>query len=103
MPHVTHLECSLCASRFEPHKIHNLCSCGGTLFVRYDLTRIKGTWTRDSVRSARTDLWRYLPVLPPQRPESIVSLGEGMTPLDPRHIVSEPPWARNTFGSKTRD
>ena len=81
MPNVSRLECSLCAARFEPNRIHNLCSCGGTLFVRYDLTRIKETWSRDSLRSSRTDLWRYLPVLPPQNPESIVSLGEGMTPL----------------------
>jgi threonine synthase len=81
MPNVTHLECSLCAARFEAHRIHNLCSCGGTLYVRYDLTRIKGTWSRDRLRSSRPDLWRYLPVLPPQREESIVSLGEGMTPL----------------------
>jgi threonine synthase len=81
MPNVSRLECSLCAARFEPNQVHNLCSCGGTLFVRYDLTRIKGTWSRDSLRSSRTDLWRYLPVLPPRIPESIVSLGEGMTPL----------------------
>ena len=81
MSYVTHLECSLCKNRFEPYQLHNLCSCGGTLFVRYDLARIKGTWTRDSLRSARPDLWRYLPVLPPQNRESIVSLGEGMTPL----------------------
>ncbi len=81
MPHVTHLECSLCATRFEAHRIHNLCSCGGTLFVCYDLPAIRATWTRDEVRSSRPDLWRYLPVLPPQRTESIVSLGEGMTPL----------------------
>jgi threonine synthase len=81
MPNVSHLECSLCAARFEANQIQNLCSCGGTLFVRYDLTRIKGTWTRDRLRSSRTDLWRYLPVLPPHNPESIVSLGEGMTPL----------------------
>jgi threonine synthase len=81
MSNITHLECSLCATRFEPHRVHNLCSCGGTLFVRYDLPEIRAIWTRDQVRSARPDLWRYLPVLPPQRPESIVSLGEGMTPL----------------------
>jgi len=49
--------------------------------VRYDLPGIKETWSRDALRSARPDLWRYLPVLAPQRPESIVSLGEGMTPL----------------------
>ena len=81
MPNVTHLECSLCATRFEARQIHNLCSCGGTLFVRYDLPAIKKTWSRDSVRSSRPDLWRYLPVLPPQDTGSIVSLGEGMTPL----------------------
>jgi threonine synthase len=81
MSNITHLECSLCATRFEPHRVHNLCACGGTLFVRYDLPAIRATWTRDQVRPARPDLWRYLPVLPPQRPESIVSLGEGMTPL----------------------
>ena len=81
MPNVTHLECSLCSARFEPHQIYNLCACGGTLFVRYDLPGIKATWSRDSLRSARPDLWRYLPVLPPRNPESIVSLGEGMTPL----------------------
>jgi threonine synthase len=81
MPHVTHLECSLCATRFQPNQIHNLCSCGGTIYARYDLPAIKATWTRDSLRSARPDLWRYLPVLPPQNIASIVSLGEGMTPL----------------------
>jgi threonine synthase len=81
MPNVTNLECSLCSGHFPASQVHNLCSCGGTLFVRYDLTRIKAAWTRDQVRSSRSDLWRYLPVLPPQHPESIVSLGEGMTPL----------------------
>src|SRR4029078_7809646 len=81
MPHTTSLECSLCAARFEPNQIHNLCSCGGTLYVRYDLPAIKRTWPRDSLRSSRTDVWRYLPVFPPHNPESIVSLGEGMTPL----------------------
>ena len=49
--------------------------------MRYDLPAIKASWIRDSLRSARPDLWRYLPVLPPQNIESIVSLGEGMTPL----------------------
>ena len=53
--------------------------------MRYDLPAIKATWTRESLRSARPDLWRYLPVLPPQRSESIVSLGEGMTPLIRAH------------------
>src|SRR5690242_6182379 len=95
MPNVSHLECSLCTTRFEPTRIHNLCSCGGTLYARYDLTRIKATWTRESLRSARPGLWRYLPVLPVQRPESIVSLGEGQTPLIRAHRLGAAIGARD--------
>jgi len=81
MPNVTHLECSLCAQRFAANQIHNLCSCGGALLVRYDLDAIRKTWTRESLAHAKPDLWRYWPVLPVNRRESVVSLGEGMTPL----------------------
>ena len=81
MPNVTHLECSLCAQRFAANQIHNLCSCGGALLVRYDLDAVRKTWTRDSLAQAKPDLWRYWPVLPVNRRESVVSLGEGMTPL----------------------
>ncbi len=81
MPNVSHLECSLCAQRFEANQIHNLCPCGGALLVRYHLDAIRQLWTRDSLAQAKPDLWRYWPVLPVTRRESIVSLGEGMTPL----------------------
>jgi threonine synthase len=81
MPNVTHLECSVCRAKFPAGQIHNLCSCGGPLLVRYDLVAVRARWDRDSLAGARPDLWRYWPVLPPEKPESIVSLGEGMTPL----------------------
>jgi threonine synthase len=81
MPNVTHLECSLCRLRFEAGGIHNLCQCGGALLVRYDLDSVRRTWNRDSLSSEVPTLWRYLPVLPVRNRESIVSLGEGMTPL----------------------
>jgi threonine synthase len=81
MPNVSHLECSQCAAHFEAQQIHTFCSCGGTLLVRYDLAAVRDTWSKQQVKSARTDLWRYWPVLPPQSPDSIVTLGEGMTPL----------------------
>jgi threonine synthase len=81
MPHLRHLECSLCGSRLPAARIHNLCSCGGALLARYDLAEVRRTWDRESLKSARADLWRYWPVLPPVNPASIVSLGEGMTPL----------------------
>jgi len=65
--------------------------------VRYDFARIKETWTRDSLKSARPDLWRYLPVLPPRRAGSIVSLGEGMTPLIRAHRLGAAIGARELW------
>jgi len=78
---LTHLECSQCKRLFQAGKIHNLCDCGGPLLVRYDLESTRRVWSRDRVADGPNSMWRYAPVLPPQHPESIVSLGEGMTPL----------------------
>jgi threonine synthase len=81
MTNVSHLECSLCGRLFEAGQIHNLCGCGGPLLVRYDLEMIRKSWQRDSLACSNPNLWRYRPVLPVRSPESIVSLGEGMTPV----------------------
>jgi threonine synthase len=51
--------------------------------VRYDLAFIRQSWKPESLSTERPDLWRYWPVLPLRHRESIVSLGEGMTPLLP--------------------
>src|SRR5579864_402428 len=77
---LSHLECSLCYKRFEPGRVLNLCDCGGPLLVRYDLETLRRSWSRDQVAQGPNSMWRYAPALPP-RAESIVSLGEGMTPL----------------------
>ena len=81
MTTVTHLECSVCGKRREAAKVHNLCECGGPLLVLYDLERAKATWSRDSVSKGPSSMWRYAPVLPVRDQASIVSLGEGMTPM----------------------
>src|SRR5713101_5866185 len=78
---LTHLECSLCSRKFEAGKIHNLCDCGGPLLVRYDLEKLRRTWSRDQIPLGPNSMWRYAPVLPATRQASIISLGEGMTPL----------------------
>ena len=77
----THLECSQCKRQFQAGKVHNLCDCGGPLLARYDLELTRRVWNRDRVAEGPNSMWRYAPVLPPRNPESIVSLGEGMTPL----------------------
>src|ERR1700686_1694266 len=81
MTTVSHLECSVCCKRRESGIVHNLCECGGPLLVRYDLEKAKATWKREAVACGPPTLWRYAPVLPVRDARSIVSLGEGMTPL----------------------
>ncbi len=78
MPSVTHLECAACGLKYAAGEVHNLCTCGGPLLVRYDLAKIRKEWSREQLRNAPTNMWRYAPALPAQ---SIVTLGEGMTPL----------------------
>jgi threonine synthase len=80
---VTHLECSLCSRKYEPGKPSGTCECGGLLFVRYDLPKIRRTWPLDSLASAPQTMWRYAPVLPVPSEASIITFGEGMTPLLP--------------------
>jgi len=80
MSALSHLECSLCGKRFERGQVLNLCDCGGPLLVRYDLESLRRNWRRDQVALGPNTMWRYAPALP-ARAESIVSLGEGMTPL----------------------
>ncbi|HEX4273784.1 MAG TPA: threonine synthase [Bryobacteraceae bacterium] len=81
--HVTNLECSLCGREYEAGKPHKLCACGGPLLVRYDLDSLRRSWTREDLAFAPNSMWRYAPALPVSSSESIVSLGEGMTPLLP--------------------
>jgi threonine synthase len=81
MTTATHLECSLCGKTYEAGKVHNLCPCGGPLLVRYDLEKARQSWNREWITSGPSSMWRYAPVLPVSKPQAIVSLGEGMTPL----------------------
>jgi len=81
--HVTFLECALCNRKYEAGKPHNLCECGGPMLVRYDLAKTAASWKREALAQGPKSMWRYAPVLPVTRHSSIISLGEGMTPLLP--------------------
>lgn len=79
---VTHLECAACGLHHEARRLHNLCTdCGKPLLVRYDLQRAGASLTKESLGGRDPDLWRYREVLPVDKEENIVSLGEGFTPL----------------------
>ena len=75
---ITELECTRCKKKYSPKELRGLCTCGRTLFARYDLARAAKTLTRSALAGRAPTMWRYEEVLPPGER---VSLGEGMTPL----------------------
>ncbi len=86
---MTHLECSLCNKKFAAGQVWNVCDCGGPLLVRYDLARLRDEWSLDSFESAPTNMWRYAPALPVSHETAIISLGEGMTPIQPARRIGK--------------
>src|SRR5580700_10630769 len=84
MPKISHLECSRCHAHLSAEKPQTVCQqCAGALYVRYDLTPLRGVAARQEIARAAADktwsgLWRYRSVLPDVAP---VTLGEGWTPM----------------------
>ena len=76
----TRIDCSACATSYEPRRLHNVCTkCGAPLLVRYDLQ--PDPKLRETIRGRAPDMWRYREVLPAAAGDEIVTLGEGCTPL----------------------
>ena len=83
MGSIESLACGLCERIFEPGQLQNVCHCGGSLFVRYDLAGIRKTWEKEDLEAdRRSNMWRYAPVLPADVQEA-VTLTEGWTPQFP--------------------
>lgn len=84
MAKILHFECSRCEAHLSPDSPQNVCpQCAGSLYVRYDLTPLRGLAHREEIsRTAAAQpwagMWRYKSVLPDASP---VSLGEGWTPF----------------------
>lgn len=77
----THLECSLTGEQLKSEHLVGLSPAGKPLLARYDLARLRPTFTRAAVAHRRADLWRYAEVLPVRDPGARIALGEGWTPL----------------------
>jgi len=73
--------CSKTGEEFPAGQLQNLSPAGAPLLAQYDLERVRAEWTKDQVAAGPSSMWRYGPLLPVADPASIVSLGEGNTPL----------------------
>jgi threonine synthase len=90
MPKIAYLECTKChahVSADTPQTVCPVCPTqpAGSLYVRYDLSGLRGSSPRDVIGKATegspwSGMWRYAPVLPEAKP---VTLGEGWTPMLP--------------------
>jgi len=80
MSFVTHLESAIDGTVLPHDRLQSMHD-GRPLWVRYDLDAVAGAVTRDDVEGREPTMWRYREMLPMDRDENIVSLGEGMTPL----------------------
>jgi threonine synthase len=87
MPTIAYLECSRCHAQLSAQTPQTVCTkCtdapAGALYVRYDLSHLKGVKPSDAIPADRAaawpGMWRYGAVLPDVAP---VTLGEGWTPM----------------------
>jgi threonine synthase len=85
MPVIASLECVRCHHHISADIPQTLCPlCSGSLYVRYDMDKLKKTAKREDIAaraaasSTSLGMWRYSSVLPDVTP---VTLGEGWTPL----------------------
>ncbi len=82
--YVSHLECSYTGKRLEIGGVETVSESGKPLLVRYDLDRMGTEVSREDIESSsEPGFWRYSPLLPVEREEHRVSLGEVITPLVP--------------------
>ena len=78
---VTHLECAMTGERYEAGRVYNLSRAGKPLLVRYDLSAVSKSLSKDALAARAGDLWRYRELLPIRDATAAISLGEVMTPL----------------------
>ena len=79
---IKNLECTLCGQTYDYDNPMRLCpEDDKPLFARYDLEAAAKSLTKSSMAGRRSDMWRYEEVMPVKDDSSVVSLGEGFTPL----------------------
>ena len=81
MAKIAYLECTKCGEHLSGERPQTVCpKDGGSLYVRYDLAKLRRKFSRKALAGRPATMWRYAEVLPDVTP---VSLGEGFTPMLP--------------------
>ncbi len=76
--------CKQCGRVFPGTQRLNNCECGGPLEFIY-----KGIESFEKLLRDREDIWRYFELLPVEKEENIISLGEGFTRIERIECLEE--------------
>ncbi len=83
------LVCTVCQQVYPTRQPRWRCDCGGLLDLQFT-----PVFDLEKIQTRRPDLWRYREALPIERDESIISFGEGFTPLLPVEIGGKEVWIK---------
>ena len=78
---VKYLQCARCGRRYPKGEIRYRCECGDSVEIVYDCGPLKGRLTWGELRGRPYGHWRYRELYPPLKAPSIITMGEGGTPL----------------------
>jgi len=80
---VSGLVCRACGQEHPVDAVNACDRCFGPLEVAYDYELLRGIVTRETIEAGPPSMWRYADLLPVEGvdPISLVTLGEGYTPL----------------------
>ena len=80
--YLSHLECSHCHRQYDADQLHNASPCcARPLLAMYDLTSLARDLAPWDIAGREATMWRYHELLPVREARSVLTLGEGMTPL----------------------
>ncbi|MHA2043050.1 MAG: pyridoxal-phosphate dependent enzyme [Candidatus Thorarchaeota archaeon] len=74
-------KCAKCGKEYSDENVPANDGCGGRIDITFDLEAVKESFSRAFLERTKGGLWKYFDLMPLRRQESIVSLGEGDTPL----------------------
>jgi len=75
------LKCSVCGKEYPLDLYYTCEKCHGILMVDYDYDKMKSNLDLMIFSTPKTNLWHYKDLLPINNEENIVSMNEGMTPV----------------------
>ncbi|MHA2405393.1 MAG: pyridoxal-phosphate dependent enzyme, partial [Candidatus Hermodarchaeia archaeon] len=92
MSFVTHLQCPKCGVKYELAANPIFCEtdgCEARIDIHYDYTRLKEVISKKVLEKRPLSVWSYFELLPINDRASIITLGEGGTPLLRSHRLAE--------------